>query len=77
MPSPTPIYFTGICRLSATAITMPPLAVPSSLRQCHAGDTGDLLELLGLHEAVLAGGAVNDQQHLFVRIGKLPVDDSD
>ncbi len=31
MPSPTPTYLTGICSSWAMAMTMPPLAVPSSL----------------------------------------------
>ena len=34
--SPTPTNFTGICRASATAMTMPPLAVPSSLVRAMA-----------------------------------------
>ena len=35
-PSPTPMNFTGICKASATAMTMPPLAVPSSLVRAMA-----------------------------------------
>ena len=31
IPSPTPIYFTGILNWSEIPITTPPLAVPSSL----------------------------------------------
>ena len=30
MPSPRPTYFTGTCSSWAMAMTMPPLAVPSS-----------------------------------------------
>ena len=65
--------FTGRFNWSATAMTMPPLAVPSSLVTARAGDPGDLLELLGLDEAVLACGAVQHQQHLPCSAGKLPL----
>ena len=75
MPSPTPIYFTGTWSSWAMAMTMPPLAVPSSLVRTMPVMPGGLLELLGLDQAVLAGGGVQHQQGLPVAAGQLPVDD--
>ena len=62
--SPTPMSLTGICSVSATAMTMPPLAVPSSFVRTMPVTSGDLAELLGLEQAVLAGRAVQDEQRL-------------
>ena len=58
------------------AKAMPPLAVPSSLAMRDVGDVDRLGEHLGLHQAVLAGRGVDDQQHLMRRFGDVSLHDA-
>ena len=51
----------------ATEKAMPPLAVPSSLAIRMSEIVDRVGELLGLHQAVLAGGGVDDQDRLLRR----------
>ena len=52
----------------------PPLAVPSSLARMMPVHCDRLLEHLGLGDGVLAGGGVEDQQHLVRRPSMLLAD---
>ena len=69
---PRPMSFTGICSASATAMTMPPLAVPSSLVRAMAVTPAISLNCFACSQAVLAGGAVQNQQDLLGGVGQLP-----
>ena len=83
MPSPTPMYFTGTwphadvlhrhLELLGDGDDDAPLGGAVQLGEHDAGDAGGLLELLGLDQAVLAGGGVQHQQGLPVAAGQLPV----
>ena len=72
MPSPTPAYFTGTPSSWAMAMAMPPLAVPSSLVRTMPVMPAALLELLGLDQAILAGGGIQHQQGLPGRVRAAP-----
>ena len=61
--SPVPTYLMGRPSSDATAKTMPPRAVPSSLVRMTPLTPESCDELLGLDESVLAGSGVHYQQH--------------
>ena len=59
----------------ATEKAMPPLAVPSSLAIMMSVDVDRIREFLGLDQAVLAGGRVDDQKHFLRRVFDMPLHD--
>ena len=64
MPSPRPTNFHGQLQGLGDGDDDAPLGGAVQLGEHDAGDAGALLELLGLDQAVLAGGGVQYQQGL-------------
>ena len=58
------------------AMTMPPLAVPSSLARKMPVTWTALWNILGLADGVLAGGGVEDEQHFVRGAGHALLDDA-
>ena len=71
-----PTNLTGRSSWWRMAMTMPPLAVPSSLARKMPVTLDGLEEFLGLADGVLAGGGVEDEEDFVGGAGDLLVDDA-